>query len=76
MAGNCCLSREFLTILPSTPDFTLITHDPVCRAISRRKGPHLIGVLRTVLLWKKDIHVLSEHLGRAIAEGPLRSPVE
>ncbi len=76
MAGNCCLSREFLTILPSTPDFTLITHDPVRRAISRRKGPHLIGVLRTVLLWKKDIHVLSEHLGRAIAEGPLRSPVE
>ena len=76
MAGNCCLSREFLTILPSTPDFTLITHDPARRAISRRKGPHLIGVLRTVLLWKKDIHVLSEHLGRAIAEGPLRSPVE
>lgn len=76
MARYCCFRRELLTVLPLAPNFTLMPHEPISGAVSQRKAPHLTSVLRAVTFWKQHFHVLPHHLGRAVAERLLRSPVE
>lgn len=70
------LGRKFLTVLPLSPNFTVVTHEPVRTAIPRRKIAQVFSVFLSVTHRKKHFDGVADHLICGVAKRTLGRRVE